>query len=243
MTNETEIDSSPQPRLLRALTVLSVLGFAGTLYLGLFVAGTDIQQGEIQRIFYIHMPSFFGAFTAFGATLVGGIIYLKRNSEKWDKIALAGVEVGLAFALINLLTGAIWARPIWNTWWTWDPRLTSAAVMCLTYAAYLMLRAGIEDESRKRGFMSVYGIFAFVSVLITLFIIRIVPETIHPVIVGASPQNAQGSFEATSGVVIALLPSMLLWLTVLPITLMWHRYRLERRLEALNRLKLLALSE
>ena len=106
-----------------------------------------------------------------------------------------------------------------------------------------MLRAGIEDESRKRGFMSVYGIFAFVSVLITLFIIRIVPETIHPVIVGASPQNAQGSFEATSGVVIALAPSLLLWLTVLPITLMWHRYRLERRLEALNRLKLLALSE
>ena len=97
--------------LLRALTVLSVLGFAGTLYLGLFVADTDIQQGEIQRIFYIHMPSFFGAFTAFGATLVGGIIYLKRNSEKWDKIALAGVEVGLAFALINLLTGAIWGAP------------------------------------------------------------------------------------------------------------------------------------
>ncbi len=243
MAKESDIDSSPQPLLLRALTILSVLGFAGTLFLGLFVAGTDIQQGEIQRIFYIHMPSFFGAFTAFGATLVGGIIYLGSNSEKWDKIALAGVEVGLAFALINLLTGAIWARPIWNTWWTWDPRLTSAAVMCLTYAAYLMLRAGIEDESRKRGFMSVYGIFAFVSVLITLFIIRIVPETIHPVIVGASPQNAQGSFEATSGVVIALVPSLLLWLTALPITLMWHRYRLERRLEALNRLKLLALSE
>ena len=243
MAKETDFDSSPQPLLLRALTVLSVLGFAGTLFLGLFVAGTDIQQGEIQRIFYIHMPSFFGAFTAFGATLVGGVIYLGRNSEKWDKIALAGVEVGLAFALINLLTGSIWARPIWNTWWTWDPRLTSAAVMCLTYAAYLMLRAGIEDESRKRGFMSVYGIFAFVSVLITLFIIRIVPETIHPVIVGASPQNAQGSFEATSGVVIALLPSLLLWLTLMPITLMWHRYRLERRLEALNRLKLLALSE
>lgn len=238
-----ELESKPMPRLLRALTVATVLGFAATLYLGLFAAGTDIQQGAVQRIFYIHMPSFFGAFTAFGLTVVGGVMALVRKSEKWDKIALAGAEVGLAFALINLLTGAIWARPIWNTWWTWDPRLTSAAVMCLTYAAYLMLRAGIDDADRRRTFMSVYGIFAFVTVLITLFIIRIVPETIHPVIVGASPQNAQGGFEATSGVVMALIPSLVLWLTLMPITLMWHRYRLEDRLESLNRLKLKALSD
>ena len=233
----------PQPRALRLLTIVTALAFAGTLILGLFVAGTDIQQGEIQRIFYIHMPSFFGAFTAFGATLLGGILYLWRRRELWDRIALAGAEVGLAFALINLLTGAIWARPIWNTWWTWDPRLTSAAVMCLTYAAYLMLRAGIEDLDRRRAFMSVYGIFAFVSVLTTLFIIRIVPETIHPVIVGASPQNAQGSFEATSGVVIALLPSLALWLTLMPITLMWHRERLEQGLDAVNHLKMRLLNE
>ncbi|MCY3832597.1 MAG: cytochrome c biogenesis protein CcsA [Chloroflexi bacterium] len=239
----TEFEARPMPRLLRILTILTVLGFAGTLVLGLVAAGTDIQQGAVQRLFYIHMPSFFGAFTAFGLTLLGGIMALAHKNEKWDKIALAGVEVGLAFALINLLTGSIWARPIWNTWWTWDPRLTSAAVMCLTYAAYLMLRAGIEDADRRRNFMSVYGIFAFVTVLITLFIIRIVPETIHPVIVGASPQNAQGSFEATSGVVMALVPSLLLWLTVMPITLMWHRYRLEERLESLNRVKLKALSD
>lgn len=237
------VGERPMPVLLRLLTILALVGFCFTLFLGLFVAGRDIQQGEIQRIFYIHMPSFFGAFTAFGLTVVGGILYLWRKSEQWDRIALAGVEVGLAFALINLATGAIWARPIWNTWWTWDPRLTSAAIMALTYAAYLMLRAGIEDEARKRTFMSVYGIFAFTSVLVTLFIIRVVPETIHPVIVGASPQNAQGSFEATSGVVTALIPSLLLWLTVMPITLIWHRARIERRLEAINRLKMRILSE
>ncbi len=236
-------EATPMPALLKLLTIVTLVGFCITLVLGLLVAGTDIQQGEIQRIFYIHMPSFFGAFTAFGLTVVGGILYLWRKSEGWDRIALAGVEVGLAFALINLATGAIWARPIWNTWWTWDPRLTSAAIMALTYAAYLMLRAGIEDEARKRSFMSVYGIFAFTSVLVTLFIIRIVPETIHPVIVGASPQNAQGSFEATSGVVMALIPSLLLWLTLMPVTLIWHRIRIERRLEAVNRLKMQILSE
>lgn len=237
------VEATPMPRALQLLTIVTLVGFCFTLVLGLFVAGTDIQQGEIQRIFYIHMPSFFGAFTAFGLTVVGGILYLWRKSEQWDRIAGAGVEVGLAFALINLLTGAIWARPIWNTWWTWDPRLTSAAIMVLTYAAYLMLRAGIEDENRKRSFMSVYGIFAFTSVLVTLFIIRVVPETIHPVIVGASPQNAQGGFEATSGVVMTLIPSLLLWLTLLPITLIWHRIRIERRLEAVNQFKMQILSE
>ncbi len=240
---DLQTEAGSQPRLLRLLTIVTALGFVGTLVLGLLVAGTDIQQGDIQRIFYIHMPSFFGAFTAFGATVLGGIIYLLRKDERWDRIALAGVEVGLAFSLINLLTGAIWARPIWNTWWTWDPRLTSAAIMCLTYAAYLMLRAGIESPDRQRAFMSVYGILAFVTVLITLFVIRVVPETIHPVIVGASPQNAQGGFEATSGVVLALVPSMLLWLTLMPITLMWHRYRLEKRVDAVNRVKLLVMSE
>lgn len=236
-------EAAAMPRLLGLLSAVTVLGFALTLALGFVVAGRDIQQGEIQRIFYIHMPSFFGAFTAFGATLVGGIFYLWRGSATWDKIALAGAEVGLAFALINLVTGAIWARPIWNTWWTWDPRLTSAAVMALTYAAYLMLRAGIEEPNRKRAFMSVYGIFAFVSVLTTLFIIRIVPETIHPVIVGASPQNAQGSFEATGGVFLALAPSLLLWLTLMPVTFIWHRVRLESRLEAVDLAKLKILSE
>jgi len=225
------------PRLLRALTALAALGFCATLVLALFVVGEDIQQGAVQRLFYIHMPSFFGAFVAFGATVLGGILVLAGRDAVWDRVALAGVEVGLAFSLINLVTGMVWARPIWNTWWTWDPRLTSAAVMCLIYAAYLMLRTGIEDPERKRRFMAVYGIFAFASVLLTLFIIRIVPDTIHPVIVGASPQNAQGGFEATSGVVLGLLPALLLWTTLMPITAIWHRVRLEQRLEALESLK------
>lgn len=240
---EAQTQQRPMPALLRILTLVTVVGFIGTLILGLFVAGTDIAQGDIQRIFYIHMPSFFGAFTAFGVTVIGGIMYLWKRSDAWDKIAVAGVEVGLAFAIINLATGSIWARPIWNTWWTWDPRLTSAAIMVLTYSAYLMLRTGIEDPTRKRGFMSVYGIFAFVSVLTTLFIIRIVPETIHPVIVGASPQNAQGTFEATSGVFMALGPSLIVWLILMPMTFIWHRYRLENHIEAVTRLKIQLLSE
>lgn len=231
------------PSLLRILTIATIIGLVIVSVLAFFVAGTDIEQGEIQRIFYVHMPSFFGAFTAFGATVLGGIMYLWKRNPKWDRLAVAGVEVGLALSLINLVTGSIWARPIWNTWWTWDPRLTSAAIMVLTYAAYLMLRAGIDNIDTRRRFSSVYGILAFSTVLLTLFIIRLRDDTIHPVVIGASPQNAQGTFEATSGVVGALLPNLLFWSTLLPITLMWYRIRLENMLDWVNRQKMEALNK
>lgn len=238
----TPLPGGRTPNLLRILTIVTVIGGAIITYLALGFAGTDIQQGNVQRLFYFHMPSFFGAFTAFGATVLGGIMYLWKRHPKWDTLALAGVEVGLAMSIICLFTGSVWARPIWNTWWTWDPRLTSAAIMVLTYAAYLMLRAGVENPDLRRRFMSVYGILAFSTVLLTLFIIRFREDTIHPVIVGASPQNAQGTFEATTGVAIALVPSMLFFMTILPITLMWYRIRLENWLESVTQRKLEVLS-
>ena len=123
------LNSRPLPGSLKVLTVITILGLLVTLYLGLFFVGTDVEQGAVQRLFYIHMPAFFGAFTAFGATVVGGIMYLTKRDPKWDRLAVAGVEVGLALSLVNLLTGIAWMRPIWNSWWLWDPRLTSAAIM------------------------------------------------------------------------------------------------------------------
>ncbi len=231
---------------LRALLILSVvtaLAVVVGLFLALFYAGTDVLQGDVQRLFYIHMPSFFGAFVAFSATVVGGIQYLRTRAEKWDALAVAGVEVGLALSLVNLATGSVWARPIWNTWWTWDPRLTSAAIMALTYAAYLMLRAGVENAERRRLFASIYGILAIVTVIITLVIIRIRPDTIHPAVIGPSPQNAEGTFEATSGVVAALIPNLIIWSTLVPITLIWWRIRLENLIERVNKMKMTHLGQ
>ncbi len=232
-----------EPRVLTLLTIVTILAVAFGLVMALFYAGTDIDQGNIQRIFYLHMPSFFGAFSAFSASVVGGVMYLRTRKVKWDTLALAGVEVGLALSLVNLITGAIWARPIWNTWWTWDARLTSAAVMVLTYAAYLMLRNGIENGETRRRFASIYSILAIATVILTLMIIRIVPETIHPVIIGPSPQNAEGTFEATSGVVLALLPNLLIWFTLVPFTLVWHRIRLQNVVERVESLKAELLSQ
>jgi len=236
------VEQPPVPNLLRILTLVSVLGLAFTLYMALFAVGTDLLQGQVQRIFYIHMPSFFGAFTAFSATVLGGIMYLTRRDPKWDRLAVAGVEVGTAFSLVTLFTGVAWMRPIWNAWWLWDPRLTSAAIMVLTYAAYLMLRAGIENVETRRRFASVYGILAITTVILTLVIIRIRPDTIHPAVIGPSPQNAQGEFDATPGVVAALVPALILYTTVFPITLMWWRIRLQNMLDAVEQRKIQVLS-
>ena len=237
VNDETAVNGQP-PRLLVGLTALTVIAVIFSLYLALVYAETDLTQGDVQRIFYIHMPAFFGAFLAFGAAVVGGIQYLRTREVRWDRLAVAGVEVGLALGLVNLVTGAIWARPIWNTWWTWDPRLTSDAVMILTYAAYLMLRNGIENLETRRRFAAVFGILAFVTVLVTLLIIRFVPTTIHPVVIGESPQNAAGTFEATTNVAIALVPNLLIWGMLVPVTLLWWRIRLENSMAQVHALKL-----
>ena len=175
-------------------------------------------------------------------TVVGGVLYLWKRTTKWDTLALAGVEVGFTLALINLVTGAIWARPIWNTWWTWDPRLTSAAIMVLTYAAYLMLRNGIENPDTRRRFASVYGILAISTVIFTTIVIRIRPDTIHPAVIGTESAEAQGGFAMTDVMTQTLAINSIIWSILVPITLIWWRIRLENVIERVNKFKLKHLS-
>ncbi|RMF79840.1 MAG: hypothetical protein D6737_10060, partial [Chloroflexi bacterium] len=240
----SDSEQSEFPTALKALTVVTVIAVVMGLYMALVNAGTDTVQGDVQRIFYIHVPAFFAAFVAFSATVVGGVQYLRKREKRWDTLALAGAEVGLVLAIVNIVTGAIWARPIWNTWWTWDPRLTSATIMALTYAAYLMLRNGVENQEQRYRFAAVYGILAFTTVIATIVIIRIRPDTIHPAVVGPSQANARGAFEldATRGVAAAIGFNMVVWMTLVPITLMWYRVRLENMFERVNAMKVDLLS-
>lgn len=230
--------ANSRPRVLTILTVVTVIAVAFGLYLALFWVGTDIDQGQVQRIFYIHLSSFAAAFMAFGAAVIGGIAYLKTRSVRWDTLALAGIEVGLVLATINLVTGMVWARPIWNTWWTWDPRLTSEAIMILTYAAYLMLRNGIENPEQRRRLAAVYGILAMSTVIITLVITRIRPDTIHPVVIGPSPQNTEGEFEMTKRISTTIGINSAIWTILVPWTLVWYRIRLENLNERVRALKM-----
>jgi heme exporter protein C len=240
---EGQARSDSRTRWLRVLTVITVIAVIVGLYFALVYAGTDAEQGNVQRLFYIHVSAFAGAFIALGVTVFAGIAYLRTKNLKWDVLGLAGVEVGLALGVLNLVLGSVWARPIWNTWWTWDPRLTSAAIMVLTYAAYLMLRSGIENPETRRRFAAVYGILAFSTVIITLVIIRIRPDTIHPAVIGASPQNAQGGFGLSDSMIAAMSINMVVWSVFVPVTLMWWRVRVENLAHRVQALRLRALED
>lgn len=225
----TEPKRAAFPRLLIGLTFATLVGIAVGLYMGLAYAGTDVTQGPVQRIFYIHMPAFMGAFLAFSLAVVGGVMYLRTRNTRWDTLALAGVEVGIALAAVNIVTGMVWARPIWNAWWTWDPRLTLEAIMALTYAAYLMLRAGIDNPETRRRFASVYGILAIITVILTLIVIRLRTDTIHPTVLATDAQGVTDGrvLNATPGMGAALGVNMVVWAVLVPITLMWVRIRLQ----------------
>ncbi|MCL4237893.1 MAG: cytochrome c biogenesis protein CcsA [Anaerolineae bacterium] len=234
--------SDSRTRLLRGLTIAAVVLFVIGLYLALFWVGPERQQGAAQRIFYVHLGSFLGSFIAFGAAVVAGIAYLRTRNPRWDTFGLANVEVGLGMAAITIVTGMTWARPIWNTWWTWDPRLTSVAIMWLAYAAYLMLRSGIEDPERRQRFAAVYGIIAFASVLFTIIIIRVRPDTIHPVVAGPTQADPTGSFEVAGRIRDTLFFNLFTF-AVITVVLVWHRIRLENLIQHVMRRKLEVLSE
>ncbi len=228
--------------ILRALTVAAVILFVLALLMDFFYVGPEREQGEVQRIFYIHLGSFLGSFIGFGVALVAGIQYLRSRDARWDTLGLSSIEIGLVFSTITIVTGMAWARPIWNTWWTWDPRLTSVTIMWLAYAAYMMLRAGIEDPERKRRFAAVYGIIAFASVMFTIIIIRVRPDTIHPVVVGPTQADPTGAFEVSPRMRDTLFFNLFTF-GVITVTLIWYRIRLENLLDAVARRKMRLLAE
>src|SRR5262250_3423880 len=126
-------------------------------------APTEKMQGIVQKIFYFHVSSAITMFFAFFVVCVASIMYLWKNSDWWDAIALSAAEIGVVFCTLVLITGPIWARPIWGTWWSWDPTLTLTLVLWLIYVAYLMLRIETYDPKRAR-FAAVLGIIGFVDV-------------------------------------------------------------------------------
>lgn len=227
-TAASAADYAPWMNLaLRLLSVAALAGFVVGAYYALVYAGMDELQGNVQRVFYFHVSAFSGGSIALALAVVGGIAYLRTRNPRWDRLALAGVEVGFFLSLITLITGMVWARPIWNTWWTWDPRLTSAAIMSLTYAAYLMLRGAIENPDKRRALAAVYGILAFGTVIFTFVIIRVRPDTIHPTVIGSSAQNAQGGFAMADSMKSALGVNSAVWCLLIAPALVWWRIRLE----------------
>jgi heme exporter protein C len=223
------------------LTIASGVLMVAALYLALVWAPeaanlTSPAERFAQRIFYFHVPSAWLGFLAFILAAVVGVLYLVTRNERWDIWGVASVEIGLAFFSMVLVTGSIWAKPTWNTWWTWDPRLTISTIAWLLYVGYLMLRGAIDNPERRARFGAVYALVAALSVPINWGAIRWW-RTIHPaVVVGTSSSNAEGGF-ALSDDIRTTLFFCLFAFTVFFVTLMHHRTRLETMRRRVDELK------
>lgn len=142
------------------------------LYLGLVVAPPDFQMGDVQRIFYIHLPSWFAVALAYLTSFVMSILYLIKRKPSFDNWALAGAEVGVVFNITGLITGSLWGRPTWGVYWTWDPRLTTTAIMLVTFAGYLVLRGFLEEPETRARVSALVAIVGFLNVPIVYYSVR-----------------------------------------------------------------------
>jgi len=225
----------PKPITLKILDVVSIIVLAISTYLALFYAPTELVMGEVQRVFYFHIGTAWVGLLGFIIAAISGIVYLVTKNMKWDRFEVAAVEVSTVFFFLTIVLGAIWARPVWNTWWTWDPRLTTAAVTELIYIAYFMLRQGIDDPEKRARFGAVYTLLGGVSAPITFMVIRLF-RTIHPVIIGAANAN-QEKMSMAPDMKVAFFFALFAF-TVIFVDLIWHRVRLSDLEDKVEQLKL-----
>src|SRR5215470_636294 len=189
---------APRDRMIHATTMYIFMLVA--VFLVFIYAPIEEMQGIVQKIFYFHVSSAITMFFAFFVVFVASIMCLWKRSDWWDAVAFSAAEIGVVFCTLVLLTGPIWGRPIWGTWWSWDPTLTLTLVLWLIYVAYLMLRIDVHDPKRAR-FAAILGIVGFVDVLLIRWSVE-KWRTLHP-----KPVLIQEG--GTTG-----LPSAMLWIFV-----------------------------
>jgi heme exporter protein C len=179
------------------LTVLAVI-VIGLLcqYFALIWSPPEQTMGQLVRIMYFHVGSAWIAFLAFGVTALFALIYLIRRKLVFDRIAVASAEIGVVYTTFTLVTGSLWAKPIWNTWWTWDPRLTTTLILWFLYVAYLLLRGTIEGIERRARVSGVFGIIAFADVPVIHFAVEWW-RSIHPQVIDDTGINMPPSMVFT----------------------------------------------
>ncbi len=186
------LTADTQARAKRGLAVLAALLVLAALVAAFIVAPTEREMGDVQRIFYFHVASAWTAFLAFFVVFIGSVAYLRTRALRWDILAVSAAEIGIVFTSLTLVSGSIWARSAWGTWWTWEPRLTTTLMLWLIYVSYLLLRGMMEDADRRAAFAAVFGIIGFVDVPIVFFSIRWW-RTLHPQVVGSEGFNMEAT--------------------------------------------------
>ena len=205
-------------RMVPVLATTTALSMAVLLLGALVWAPTDRLQGDVQRIFYIHVPAAWVGMLAFAVVFVASIAYLVTRSARWDRLAASSAEVGVVFTTGVMVTGPLWARPTWGVYWDWDPRLTSFFVLWLLYVSYLVLRSYVTEPTRRARYSAVLGIIAFLDVPLVYVSVRWW-RSLHPGPVVANPEGPQlpGSMLAVLGLGIAAFTLLYLLLVRLRI--------------------------
>lgn len=192
------------------------------LYMVFIYAPTERTMGDIQRIFYFHVSSAWLAFLAFFVVFVFSILYLQTHRHFYDMVAVSAAEVGVVFCTIVLVTGPLWAKPVWGIYWTWDPRLTSTLVLWLIYISYMMLRSYLPERNRRASLSAVVGIIGFLDVPIVYLSIRWW-RTQHP-----SPVLMGGEDSGLASPMLITFIVSLIVFTLLFVLLTRKRYLLEK---------------
>ena len=230
MDQDLEKESGEESTVLIGLT--GIVFFAAIVAIFIFVP-TEQTEGPIQRIMYLHIPSAWLAFFAFFIVFISSILFLWKKEREWDIYAHASAEIGVVFCSLVLITGPIWAKPIWGTWWVWDARLTSTLILWLIYVAYLMLRSQTEAGSMRARYAAVLGIVGFLNIPFIHFSV-LWWRTFHP-----QPKviSAEGFGKGMDTSMLATLGISLCAFTLLYFLLMGQRIRLERLKDEVDRLK------
>jgi heme exporter protein C len=156
----------------RLLGWLAAVGLAAGVAAAFGYAPREVVQGNVQRIMYVHVPSILTAYLAFAVVLIASIGYLATRRAGWDRLAEAAGELGVLFTGLTIVSGSIWGKPTWGTWWAWDARLTSTAVLFLVYVGYLLLRGMVDEPDRRARYAAVVGIIGAANIPIVHFSVK-----------------------------------------------------------------------
>lgn len=151
-------------RLERLLAAAAAAALLTGFYMALAVVPPDRLMGEVQRLMYVHVPTAWVGLLAFTVVFACSIGYLVTRRFRWDRVGHAAAELGVLFMGLAIALGSLWGKPTWGVWWTWDPRLTTAAILMAVYLGYLALRAFADDREQRARWSAVVGIIGFLDV-------------------------------------------------------------------------------
>jgi heme exporter protein C len=215
--------------LLAASGVLMLL----TVYMAFLYAPREAVMGDVQRIFYFHVPIAIGSFVAFGVVSMGSLIYLIKKSDQWDALAYSGAEVGMIFVSLMLVTGMLWGKPTWGVWWDWTPQLTTSLILWFIYAGYLMLRAYAPRGPSGKRYAAILGVLGIIDIPV-IYMATIFWRDLHPEkVVGPAAEEGALAPEMLTTFMVAMVAFMAFLAYLIA-----ERYALRRAEDDIERMQL-----